>query len=79
VPRTNWNPTVLTTARNNLLTVIEEKKPTSITELAKYLNRKRENVYSDLKILEHYGLVKLEKDGNNTVPSRTAYEIRLIG
>lgn len=52
---------ILTKERLRMLRVIHEKKPKSISELAKLLNRDRRNVVSDLNYLEGFGLVEIEE------------------
>ena len=52
---------ILTKGRLRMLRVIHDKKPKSISELAKLLNRDRRNVVSDLNYLEGFGLVEIEK------------------
>jgi predicted transcriptional regulator len=51
---------ILTRERIKLLRTIKEKKPASITELAKAVGRDRRNVVSDLRYLEGFGLVEVE-------------------
>ncbi len=51
----------LTHKRLELLRVIKHKKPKSIYELAKLVNRAPENVNTDIKFLEHLGFVEVAK------------------
>ena len=51
----------LTTKRLELLRVIRHKKPQSIYELAKLVERTPENVNTDLKFLERLGFVEVTK------------------
>ena len=51
----------LTTKRLELLRVIRHKKPQSIYELAKLVERTPENVNTDLKFLERLGFVEITK------------------
>lgn len=51
---------ILTKERIKLLKTIKEKKPASITGLAKAVGRDRRNVVSDLRYLEGFGLVEVE-------------------
>ena len=44
-----------------LLRAIRTKRPGSIYELAKLVGRDLKNVQDDLRILEHYGLVRLSR------------------
>lgn len=52
---------ILTNERIRLLQVIREKKPESISELARFLNRSQPNVSNDVKYLEGIGLLELEE------------------
>ena len=51
---------ILTNERIRLLQVIREKKPESISELARLLNRSQSNVSNDVNYLEGIGLLELE-------------------
>ena len=51
----------LTTKRLELLRVIRHKKPQSIYELARLVERTPENVNTDLKFLEKLGFVEVTK------------------
>jgi len=57
---------ILTKERLRLLRIIREKRPGSISELARMLERKESNVYNDLAFLEGVGLLEL-KEGKNHV------------
>ena len=57
---------ILTHERLRLLHIIKEKKPESISELARMLKRKESNVHNDLTFLEGIGLLEL-KEGKNHV------------
>jgi predicted transcriptional regulator len=57
---------ILTRERMRLLQIIREKKPESISELARMLKRKESNVHNDLTFLEGIGLLEL-KTGKNHV------------
>jgi len=52
---------VLTPKRLELLHTVKEKRPQSIYELAKVMNRDLKNVTQDLAFLERLGLVELKK------------------
>jgi predicted transcriptional regulator len=51
----------LTPKRLQLLHTIKEKRPQSVYELAKFVNRDLKNVTQDLAFLERLGLVGLKK------------------
>ncbi len=57
---------ILTRERLRLLSSIREKRPESISELARILKRKESNVHNDLTFLEGVGLLEL-KEGKNHV------------
>ena len=60
---------VLTRRRLELLSVVRHKKPNSVYELSKILNRDLKSVNTDLKILEQNDFVELKKinDGRQRV------------
>ena len=68
VPMEDWNPSILSKKRKEILNVLKSKRVNSEMELASVLNRKRPNVLKDLKMLEHYGLVRMVKKGNRMIP-----------
>ena len=51
----------LTPKRLELLRTIRHKKPKSIYELAKFVDRTSENVNNDIKFLEQLGFVEVER------------------
>ena len=52
---------ILTRERIRLLHIIREKKPESISELARILDRKESNVHNDITFLEGIGLLEIKK------------------
>lgn len=54
----------LTVKKRELIRVIKEKKPASIYELAKMVNRNQENVFNDVKFLDNLGLIETTKETN---------------
>jgi predicted transcriptional regulator len=52
---------ILTRERIRLLHIIREKKPESISELARMLDRKESNVHKDITFLEGIGLLEIRK------------------
>ncbi len=52
---------VITTQRINLLRVIRREKPASLYALAKLLRRDFKSVVMDIRLLENFGLVSLDK------------------
>lgn len=51
---------LLTPQRIRLLTLIHERKPDSVYQLAKMCNRDPKNVHEDIKLLERYGILKTQ-------------------
>ena len=68
VPMEDWNPSVLSPKRKEIIKVLKSRKVKSEMELAKILKRERPNVLKDLRLLEHYGLVRAIRKGNKVVP-----------
>jgi predicted transcriptional regulator len=56
---------ILTRERLRLLQIIREKRPESISELARMLKRKESNVHNDLTFLEGMGLLELKQGKNH--------------
>ncbi|WP_319557750.1 transcriptional regulator [Thiomicrorhabdus sp.] len=52
---------VLSAENQQLLRIIEEKKPDSVTELETLSDRKKSNLSRTLKAFERYGIVRLEQ------------------
>jgi predicted transcriptional regulator len=75
VPLEDWNPSILSRKRTEILRVLKERDVRSEDELAKILKRKRPNVVNDLKLLEHYGLLKRVRVGKRVVPRIEKTEI----
>src|SRR3989338_6113523 len=72
--KTVWSR-VLTPRKLELVRLIRQKQPRNLSELATFAGRKIGNVHRDLKVLEHFNIVKLEKRGRETVPLAKAEEI----
>ena len=56
---------ILTNERIRLLHMIREKKPESISELARMLNRKEPNVHNDITFLKGFGLLEIKESKNH--------------
>jgi predicted transcriptional regulator len=54
--------------RPKLFACLVEKKPKSLYQLAKLLKRDYANVYKDVKSLVTMGIIKLEKEGERSMP-----------
>ncbi|WP_457624308.1 HVO_A0114 family putative DNA-binding protein [Persephonella sp.] len=59
---------LLSPKRLQMLNYLKRHQVRSISELAEKLKRDYKNVYSDLKLFEELGIVKLEKKNGSTVP-----------
>ncbi|MFX0198423.1 MAG: hypothetical protein ACFFCW_20070 [Candidatus Hodarchaeota archaeon] len=75
VPLEQWNPSILSRRRKELLIAIKNHKVKSEDDLARIVKRKRPNVVNDLKLLEHYGLLKRVRVGKRVVPKLEKTEI----
>jgi predicted transcriptional regulator len=64
---------VLSERNRELLRVIAETKPQSLTELAKTSGRAKSNLSRTLKTMERFGLVRFEKGNGRTLAPRTPY------
>ena len=64
----DWNPSILSEKRKQLLLMLKSQNIESETDLAEKIGRKRPNVVADLKLLEHYGLIKRVREGRRIVP-----------
>ena len=68
---------ILTNKRLNLLKELNSSQFNSISELSRHLKRDIKNIHSDLKILESFNLIKLEKRGKNIIPKTIVETITL--
>ncbi len=66
---------LLSNEKARLLDVIKTKKPSSLYDLAKHLNRSFKSVYDDVKILERFGFIEIIEDKVN---NRTRHKPQLI-
>jgi predicted transcriptional regulator len=75
VPLEQWNPSILSKKRKELLIAIKNHNVKSEGDLARIVGRKRPNVVNDLKLLEHYGLLKRVRVGKRVIPKLEKTEI----
>ena len=61
--------TILTKKRLELIEAIKVHHPQSVQELAKITKRAKQAITRDLKILERFEIVKLEKKGRTSLPT----------
>lgn len=59
---------IFTKKRLEIVRTLKEKEPVSITALAELVKRDLTAVERDLRILEEFGIVKLEKKGRTVKP-----------
>lgn len=59
---------IMTRKRMELVNAINLYQPNSVQELADITNRAKQAVVRDLKILERFEVIKLEKEGRNVFP-----------
>ena len=59
---------IFTKKRLELIDKIKSHHPKSVKELSKMTKRTKQAVTRDLKILERFEIVRLEKNGRNTIP-----------
>jgi len=68
---------VLSTENQELLRIILNAKPRSITELGEISNRKKSNLSKTLKTLEKYGIVELRKRKGQIEPKVKATDFKV--
>ena len=68
---------VLSNENQELLRLIIDYKPQSLTELEKISNRKKSNLSRTLKTLENYGIVSLSKIDGKVVPVVKASDFKV--
>ena len=70
---------VLSDQNRELLRIMANEKPESIQELSELSGRAESELETTLKMLEGYGLVRLEREGRRVRPvaDRVEFELRL--
>lgn len=68
---------VLSNENQELLKLIIEYSPQSLTELEKISQRKKSNLSRTLKILENYGIVSLKKMNGRVIPTVEATDFKV--
>ncbi len=70
----------MTSNKSNILSVISKLKPTSVYELANYLDRKPQHVLSDCRSLESHGFIKLiqEEVGRKSLRPELVFDYDVI-
>ncbi|MCL7489654.1 MAG: transcriptional regulator [Desulfobulbaceae bacterium] len=68
---------VLSNENQELLRIIIDNKPNSITDLERITQRKKSNLSRTLKTMEKYGIVKLVKKEGRIVPQVQATDFKV--
>lgn len=68
---------ILSNENQDLLKLIIDHKPRSLTELEKISHRKKSNLSRTLKTLERYGIVELPKKEGKLVPKVIATDFKV--
>lgn len=68
---------VFTKKRLEILNQLDKISFSSIAELSRHVKRDIKNIYDDLKILEKFDLVKLNKNGKTTSPMLNVESINI--
>ena len=68
---------ILSAENQELLRIIVEQRPESLTQLAQISARKKSNLSRTLKTLENYGVVELRREGGKIVPIVRATDFRV--
>jgi predicted transcriptional regulator len=68
---------ILSNENQDLLKLIIDHKPRSLTELEKISHRKKSNLSRTLKTLERYGIVELPKKKGRLVPKVIATDFKV--
>lgn len=69
---------VLGTKNQDLLRIIDQRKPRSLDQLAEFSGRSKGNLSRTLKKLEFYGIVEFEQEGRRKVPIAKAVNFNFI-
>jgi predicted transcriptional regulator len=69
---------VLSDENRELLKVIQESKPQSISSLADLTGRKTSNLSRTLKTMSNYGFVEMKREKNHVRPIAMATEFRIM-
>lgn len=65
---------VLSQRNRDLLTLIADEQPTSLTQLAQLSGRKKSNLSRTLKTMSRYGFVELKEGRRRSLVPRVPYE-----
>ena len=73
-PSTESFAKVLSAGNRDLLSVIAEKAPGSLDELALLTGRKKSNLSRTLKTMANYGLVRLERGPRGRIAAKVVHD-----
>ena len=73
-PSTESFAKVLSAGNRDLLSVIAEKAPGSLDELASLTGRKKSNLSRTLKTMSNYGLVRLERGARGRIAAKVVHD-----
>jgi len=73
-PSTESFAKVLSAGNRDLLSVIAEKAPGSLDELASLTGRKKSNLSRTLKTMANYGLVRLERGPRGRIAAKVVHD-----
>ena len=65
---------ILSARNRELLRVIAERRPESLEELAQITGRAKSNLSRTLRTMEHYGLVRLDRDERGRITPQVIYD-----
>ena len=65
---------ILSASNRALLRLIAERMPQSLEDLAEMAGRAKSNLSRTLKTMEHYGLVRLERDERGRITPKVIYD-----
>ena len=65
---------ILSARNRELLRVIAERRPESLEELAQVTGRAKSNLSRTLRTMEHYGLVRLDRDERGRITPQVIYD-----
>lgn len=69
---------VLSSENQELLQIIHEMKPQSLTELEKVSGRRKSNLSRTLKTLESYGIVHVDRVDHKLIPKVMAMDFKVV-
>ncbi|MGB6450328.1 MAG: helix-turn-helix domain-containing protein [Steroidobacteraceae bacterium] len=65
---------ILSARNRELLRVISDRTPQSLEDLARITGRAKSNLSRTLRTMEHYGLVRLDRDERGRITPKVIYD-----